>query len=170
MHAARLDRTGRRWPVLAITLGALILAGCATPTIGPDPAAPAGPNNPAIATPAPSAAVVGVGGARPRFFVEWKADLPGVTRRPTVTKETRPPEFPSSAVREGLSGVTTLEACVTLEGQLADIRVVQSSGHAILDTATLDWARAAKFLPAEINGEPFAVCGYRFDHVWQVNE
>lgn len=165
MHAAGLGRTGRRWPALAIASCALALAGCATPTVGPDPADPAAPP---IVTSAPVAA--GVGGPRPRFFVEWKADLPGLTRRPTVAKETRPPEFPASAVRDGLSGVTTLEACVTLDGQLADIRMVQSSGFAILDAATLDWAREATFLPAEINGEPFAVCGYRFDHVWQVNE
>jgi TonB family protein len=167
MHAARLDRTGRRWPALAITLGALILVGCATPTNGPDPAAVI---DPAIVASAPSAAVPGVGGARPRFFVQWKSNLPGLTRRPTVSEDTDPPEYPSVAVRDELAGVTTLETCVTVEGRLADIRVVQSSGFAILDAATLDWARAAKFLPAEINGEPFAVCGYRFDHVWQVNE
>lgn len=167
MYAARLDRTGPRWPALAITLGTVIVAGCVTPTNGPEPAAPPAP---AIHTSAPSAAVPGVGGARPRFFVEWKADLPGVTRRPSISDETKPPEYPSVAVRDELAGVTTLETCVTLEGRLADIRVVQSSGHAVLDATTLDWARAAKFLPAEINGEPIAVCGYRFEHVWQVDE
>jgi protein TonB len=152
---------------VALTLGALILSGCFTPPNSPDPAAAMPP---AIVTSAPSTAPPGAGGPRPRFFVQWKANLPGLTRRPSIAKETKPPEFPASAVREGQSGVTTLETCVTAEGQLADIHVVQSSGFPVLDTAALDWARGAKFTPAEINGEPFAVCGYRFDQSWQVTE
>jgi protein TonB len=172
MLSARLDRTGDirsvpRWPVSAL---ALLLAGCAVPFIGspasPDPAA----IQPAIVTATPSTTPPGAGGARPRFFVQWKNDLPGLTRRPSVSEETEPPEYPAIAVREEFAGITTLETCVTLEGRLADIHIIKSSGFPVLDTATLDWAVDAKFLPAVINGEPFAICGYRFDHVWQVAE
>lgn len=171
MQAARVDRTGEIRSGLALSAAALacvalIAGGCATPSSNPDPAL-AGP---AIVTAAPDASAPGAGGARPRFFVQWKNDLPGLTRRPSVSEETEPPDYPEVAVREEFAGVTTLETCVTLEGRLADIRVVRSSGFEVLDTATLDWALTAKFLPAEINGEPFAVCGYRFDHVWQVAE
>lgn len=147
--------------------GAPVLAGCATPANGPHPADVIGP---AAAVVAPQPMAPGVGAPRPRFFVQWKPDLPGLTRRPTLSKDTLAPEYPAAAVRGQLSGVITLEACVTVEGRLADIHVLRSSGAAVLDTATLDWARVAKFTPAEINGEPFAVCGYSFDHKWQVGE
>lgn len=154
--------------LLAGTLlaGAPVLAGCATPANVPHPADVI---DPAAAVVAPAAAP-GVGAPRPRFFVEWKPDLPGLTRRPALSKDTLAPEYPAAAVRGQLSGVITLEACVTMEGRLADIHVLRSSGAAVLDTATLDWARVAKFTPAEINGEPFAVCGYSFDHKWQAGE
>ena len=107
---------------------------------------------------------------RPRFFVQWKSDLPGLTRRPSIAKETSPPDYPNSAVRNREEGSVTLDTCVTADGHLVDISVATSSGSATLDNATLDWARTAKYLPAEINGEAFAVCGYRFDYVWQVSE
>lgn len=171
MHAARLGRTGElrsvlRWLAAAL---AFVLAGCAVPFISPPPASPDPASvQPAIVTATPGTTPPGAGGARPRFFVQWKNDLPGLTRRPSVSEETKPPEYPAVAVREEFAGVTTLETCVTLEGRLADIHIIKSSGFPVLDTATLDWAVDAKFLPAVINGEPFAICGFRFDHVWQV--
>ncbi len=167
MHAQRPGSSALTTPVLACVLCVSFLAGCATPPNGPDPYITA---IPAIASASPAATTPGAGGPRPRFFVQWKPDLPGLTRRPAIASDTEPPEYPAIAVRDELSGVTTLETCVTLDGKLADIHVVRSSGAAVLDAATLDWARGAKFMPAEINGEPFAVCGYFFDHVWQVAE
>lgn len=146
-------------------IGALVLGGCAAVSAGPEPDAVVASS--ALAAGAPA---TGVGRPRPRFFAQWNNDLPGLTRRPAVAPDTDPPEYPPAAVRDSLSGVTTLETCVTTDGRLADIHVVQSSGYAILDAATLEWARIAKFTPAEINGEPFAVCGYRFDHAWRVAE
>lgn len=171
MQSVRVDRTGeirpaQAWTVVALAFVAFSAGGCSTPFSNPDPASV----GPAIVTAAPGASAPGAGGARPRFFVQWKNNLPGLTRRPSVSEDTEPPIYPAVAVREEFAGVTTLETCVTLEGRLADIHVVRSSGFEVLDTAALDWALTAKFLPAEINGEPFAICGYRFDHVWQVAE
>jgi TonB family protein len=106
---------------------------------------------------------------RPPFFVQWKATgLPGLTKRPAIDKSTPPPEYPPSAVRNEESGTTSIESCLTVEGKLVDIHLFKSSGSKILDETTLAWAKTAKYTPAEFNGEPFAICGYRFDYEWRV--
>lgn len=150
---------------LAVPL--FVLGACASPASGPDPDVDAPPVSQILDS---QTGTPGVGAPRPQFFAQWKPDLPGLTRRPAVSIGTRPPAYPAAAMREGVSGDVTLEACIRADGKLADIHVVKSSGSAILDAATLDWARVVRFEPAEINGEPFAVCGYRFDHVWKVQE
>ncbi len=150
MRAAETKR-----PAAAGLMALLAMAGCTTAAGGPDPAALS----------APTAA-----SARPQFFIQWKTDLPGVTHRPGIAADSVLPDYPAAAVRDDLSGTTTLETCITVDGRLADARLAQSSGYDILDEATLAWARIAKFDPVEINGEPMAVCGYRFDQEWRVSE
>jgi len=107
-------------------------------------------------------------GERPAFFVLWKPDLPGITQRPRVGQNTPLPQYPAAAIRNDETGVTTLESCLTADGRLVDIHIVQSSGSKTLDDATLAWARTAKYQPAEFNGEAVAICGYRFDYSWRV--
>jgi TonB family protein len=80
------------------------------------------------------------------------------------------PEYPRSAVRTRAAGTTSLEVCVTAEGKLVDVKVKGSSGSPVLDEATVEWAKTAKYLPAKFNDEPFAVCGYTLDWVWQYSE
>lgn len=143
----------------AMLVASPALGACAS-AAGPDP----------VAAPEMVAASAAEDPERPRFFVQWKSDLPGLTRRPSIAKETAPPDYPNSAVRNKEEGSVTLDTCVTADGHLVDISVASSSGSVTLDQATLEWARTAKYLPAEINGEAFAVCGYRFDYVWQVSE
>ena len=107
---------------------------------------------------------------RPSFFVQWKAGLPGLTKRPKMAKATELPVYPPEAVREEQTGTTSLESCLTADGRLVDTRLIQSSGSKLLDEATLNWAKTAKYEPAEFNGEPFAICGYQFDYRWEVEK
>lgn len=107
---------------------------------------------------------------RPAFFVQWKPQMPGLTRRPRVDASTALPVYPQDAVRKEETGVTSLESCVTVEGRMVDVKLARSSGSVALDSATLAWAQTAKFAPAEFNGEPMAVCGYRLDYEWRVTE
>jgi protein TonB len=107
---------------------------------------------------------------RPAFFVQWKPEMPGLTRRPRVDASTALPVYPEDAVRNEETGVTTLESCVTVEGRMVDVKLARSSGSVTLDSATLAWAQTARFAPAEFNGEPMAVCGYRLDYEWRVQE
>ncbi len=149
MRGAKMMR-----PVAAGLIASLPLCGCMSAAGGPDPAP----------------VVVAGSAGKPQFFVQWKADLPGLTRRPGVAKDSVLPEYPRAAVRDEISGVTTLETCVTADGRLTEPRIAQTSGSALLDEAALAWAKIATFQPAEINGEPFAICGYRFDQQWRVAE
>jgi TonB family protein len=96
--------------------------------------------------------------------------MPGLTQRPRVDASTALPFYPEAAVRREETGVTTLESCVTVEGRMVDVKLARSSGSPALDNATLEWAQTAKFAPAEFNGQPMAVCGYRLDYEWRVTK
>lgn len=176
-------RSGAGWLLVGTALG---LAGCSAiplPDIDiPVPSLPGfGPREiPAAMEPVPLSVsetapapearpAVIVQSERPAFFVQWQGNsMPGLTRRPAVAPSTVLPEYPAEAVRSNDTGVTTLESCVTIEGRLVDVKLARSSGSLALDSATLAWARTAKFTPAEFNGQPLAVCGYRLDHEWRV--
>ena len=107
---------------------------------------------------------------RPAFFVQWKSSgLPGLTKRPAIDKSTALPAYPAAAVRGNDQGTTSVDSCLTVDGRLVDVHITKSSGSKVLDDATLAWAKTAKYTPAEFNGEPFAICGYRFDYEWRVN-
>jgi protein TonB len=187
MRAAHLSGAG--W----LVVGTVWLAGCSAipipltdmsipmPNLGfgqpevtaamePVPLSGAQTANASVSTGATVAPAIVVQSDRPVFFVQWKPDMPGLTRRPRVDASTALPAYPEAAVKNEEAGVTTLESCVTVEGRMVDVKLARSSGSATLDSATLAWAQTAKFAPAEFNGQPMAVCGYRLDYEWRVNE
>lgn len=141
-----------------IGLFGLALSGCAS-------------NAPAVDPSLIQSSAPGTNSERPAFYVQWQTGgLPGLTQRPSLDRSSRLPGYPNAAERNREEGTTTLEACVTVEGRLVDVQVAKSSGSATLDDATVNWARTAKYRPAMFNNEPFAVCGYRLDWVWQFEE
>lgn len=163
MFAADRSRAGG----LTIVVAGLALAGCGSAPIPPLPSS-------SELSPRIEPALVRTSGAsanseRPSFFVQWKPGLPGLTKRPKMDKTTPLPAYPPEAVRAEQSGTTSLESCLTADGRLVDVRLLRSSGSKLLDEATLAWARTARYEPAEINGEPFAICGYQFDYQWKVD-
>lgn len=183
MLAAERLRAG--WLAVGTALG---LAGCsamptlpqidlAMPTLpgfGPPPISaamepmPLGPVEASRVVAQPVSATTASTNAKPAFFVQWKSDMTGMTRRPRIDTSTPLPKYPESAVRSGDTGTTTLESCVTVDGRLADVKLAQSSGSVVLDSATLAWAQTAKIVPAEFNGEAMAVCGWRLDYQWRM--
>jgi TonB family protein len=155
MFAAVVSRAGRRaifgWIVLAI-------AGCAS-------------NAPAVDPTLIQKTAPGSNSERPAFYVQWKTGgMPGLTQRPALDRTSRLPDYPAASQRNRESGTTTIEACVTPEGTLVDVHVAKSSGFPVLDQATVEWAKGAKYKPAMFSNEAFAVCGYRLDWVWQFEE
>ncbi len=152
-----------------IDLGMPALAGFGAPAVTaamePVPLGPA----PVVAAQPVSATQAGAVSTKPAFFVQWTPNMAGMTRRPRVDASAPLPKYPESAMRSGDTGTTTLESCVTVDGHLADVKLAQSSGSTALDSATLAWAQNAKFMPAEFDGQPMAVCGWRLDYQWQMN-
>ena len=163
MFAAVRSRAGG----LTIVVAGLAMASCGSaPTAGLTPTTLSPRMQPGLIQ--ASSAVAS--SERPSFFVQWKAGLPGLTKRPKMAKATELPVYPPEAVREEQTGTTSLESCLTADGRLVDTRLIQSSGSKLLDEATLNWAKTAKYEPAEFNGEPFAICGYQFDYRWEVEK
>ena len=163
MFAAVRSRAGG----LTVVVAGLAMASCGSaPTAGLTPTTLSPRMQPGLIQ--ASSAVAS--SERPSFFVQWKAGLPGLTKRPKMAKATELPVYPPEAVREEQTGTTSLESCLTADGRLVDTRLIQSSGSKLLDEATLNWAKTAKYEPAEFNGEPFAICGYQFDYRWEVEK
>lgn len=163
MFAADRSRAGG----LTIVVAGLAAASCSSlpiPGLGGSGALP-----PKIEPGLVQASSAAANSERPSFFVQWKPGLPGLTKRPKVDKATALPVYPPEAVREEQAGITTLESCLTADGRLVDTHLAKSSGSKLLDEATLNWAKTAKYEPAEFNGEPFAICGYQFDYQWKVD-
>jgi protein TonB len=152
--AFRVEWAGRRAVQI---LAALAVAGCASGAPPVDPALIESPSDP--------------NSERPAFFVMWRTgNMAGLTARPTLDRSSGLPQYPASALRDQSQGTTVLDVCVTADGKLVDVKIAKSSGTKVLDDATLDWARNAKYKPAMFNDEPFAVCGYTVEYVWQVED
>jgi protein TonB len=65
------------------------------------------------------------------------------------------PPYPMAARRMGLQGTVVLRVVVGADGAPVSVTVLQSSGHAILDTSAADTVRATwRFVPARRNGVP----------------
>jgi protein TonB len=150
------------------------LPGFAPPTMSaamePVPLAPLDPSAQQARASAEEAARESLKSDKPAFFVQWTTNLPGLTRRPVIDASVTPPKYPEVAARRNESGTTTLESCISVDGRMVDVRLTQSSGSVTLDSATLAWAQTARILPAEFNGQPMAVCGWRLDYEWRMTD
>ena len=65
--------------------------------------------------------------------------------------------YPSAARRRGLSGTVHLDISVEPTGAIADVLVVRSSSHDLLDAAALDAVRALRRVPFPPGVRPRAV-------------
>jgi len=65
------------------------------------------------------------------------------------------PPYPGSARRMGMEGVVLLEVIVAPDGRAREVRVLRSSGHALLDEAAVSTVRTHwRFIPARRDGVP----------------
>ncbi|MBI4616586.1 MAG: energy transducer TonB [Planctomycetes bacterium] len=72
-----------------------------------------------------------------------------------VLSENRSPAYPARAVRLGWEGTVLLEVVVTVSGEVRRARVLESSGHLVLDEAALQAVVSWRFRPATSDGVPF---------------
>jgi TonB family protein len=180
--AAGSLRAGLKATVFTLAAGtlALALAGCQSNeplAFDPSVVQPSASSQPAPKPPVrnarqqPVAAVSDGSDERPAFFLEWKGgDLPGLTQKPALDRQSEMPEYPANSIRNREQGTTVLNACVTVDGRLVDVHLAKSSGYPRLDEATVEWAKKAKYKPAMFGEEALAVCNFRLEWVWQFRQ
>jgi protein TonB len=65
------------------------------------------------------------------------------------------PTYPPLARQARIQGVVILEAVISKEGSIDDLKVI--SGHPLLQQAAVDAVRQWKYKPTTLNGEPVEV-------------
>jgi len=63
-------------------------------------------------------------------------------------------EYPEAAIADGREGVVRMQVLVTESGQVAEVRVVSSSGDRRLDAAAKEWVSRWRYRPAVQDGRP----------------
>jgi protein TonB len=59
------------------------------------------------------------------------------------------PQYPDLARQAGIEGQTVVKALVDIDGSIADVKILKSSGNQMLDQAALATARKSQFTPAK---------------------
>lgn len=63
------------------------------------------------------------------------------------------PAYPRNSLRNGDTGVVTLELMIGLDGKVSESKVLATSGHRELDQAAVAGLSLCKFKPATLNGQ-----------------
>jgi periplasmic protein TonB len=67
------------------------------------------------------------------------------------------PEYPEIARKARMGGMVILEAILTGNGDVEDVRVLKSAGNSMLDESAVRAVRQWKYKPALLNGKPVKV-------------
>lgn len=79
-------------------------------------------------------------------------------------------EYPREAVMQGIQGTTTLGFTITVEGGVADITVLRSSGNQMLDDAAVSCVSKWRYKPAlAADGQPVAA-PWKANVVWELHK
>ncbi len=81
-----------------------------------------------------------------------RASIP-VRETPPVYRTNPPPQYPALARRRGYEGTVLVEALVSRDGSVRDLRLTRSSGYSVLDRAAMASVKEWFFEPATINEE-----------------
>lgn len=76
--------------------------------------------------------------------------------QPTPSSHNKHPTYPDIAQRNRWTGTTTLELELDQSGRVIDTRLIQTSGHDVLDQAAIDAAKTWRFTPATLDDRPVA--------------
>jgi len=80
--------------------------------------------------------------------------------------------YPKDAVDKQIEGEVLAKILVSSKGDVSRVKLEKSSGHQILDTATINYVQKLKFLPAELNGKykdvwTTMVVKYQFEYIME---
>jgi len=79
-------------------------------------------------------------------------DNPVMVEARPLYRQNPPPPYPGKARHRRLKGTVILEVRVSSEGRVDDLRIMESSGHRILDQAAMSSVRKWVFEPGRRNG------------------
>jgi protein TonB len=103
--------------------------------------------------------VGGVIGGTPGGTVGGTGDEPiritAAVQQPQLIKKVEPP-YPEIARRTKIQGVVILEAVITKEGNVEEVKVLRSL-HPMMDQAAINAVKQWKYKPAMLNGRPVKV-------------
>jgi len=74
--------------------------------------------------------------------------------QPVPSSHNKHPTYPEIAQRKGWTGTTILELELDQSGRVVETRLIQTSGHAVLDRAAIDAAKTWWFTPATLDDRP----------------
>lgn len=85
------------------------------------------------------------------------ASPPGFKPATPFTYRNRIPPYPQASLSSGEEGVVQLRISIAADGQVREVKVLQSSGSGRLDEAAASWiSKRWRFHPATLNGRPVA--------------
>lgn len=76
--------------------------------------------------------------------------------QPMPLSHNKHPTYPDIAQRNRWTGTTTLELELDQSGRVIETRLIQTSGHDVLDQAAIDAAKTWRFTPATLDDRPVA--------------
>lgn len=79
------------------------------------------------------------------------------------------PDYPVESQLRREEGDVTVELCVASTGIVDEVKLVRSSGHTSLDTATMTGLQRSQFEPATRAGKPVRLCGYSLVVGWRLD-
>jgi periplasmic protein TonB len=78
----------------------------------------------------------------------------GVIDAKPLYKSNPPPEYPAIARKRNLEGTVIVLAKISRKGRALEVKIDQSCGHSLLDSAALDAVKAWEFEPGKRRDEP----------------
>lgn len=107
-----------------------------------------------LATPATAAAAVPA--ARPEPAAAAPAAQTALPRADASWAGNTPPPYPLAARRQGVQGTVRLDLLIAADGGVAEVRLRESSGSAILDHSVMQTVKRWRFIPATQRGQAVA--------------
>lgn len=89
--------------------------------------------------------------------------------RPRLASGFTRPDYPADSQAAREEGDVVVELCVAANGIVDDVKLLKSSGHPRLDTATVAGLNKSRFEPATRAGRAVPVCGYAVTIGWRLN-
>jgi len=99
---------------------------------------------------------------------------PTLSKRPSVGRRFKEPEYPAASRRAGEEGETRVSVCVDTDGRMSNVKIVKSSGFERLDDQAIKALTNNRLDPAiGSDGKPIAMCDpypYEFTYVWTLKK